>query len=47
LQQAAWISGGDHVGIERRNELGLAVAQFVRRVWLHEIVDTGGAAADG
>jgi hypothetical protein len=26
LQQAAWVSGGDDVGVERRDEFGFAVA---------------------
>ena len=47
LKKAAGIAGGDDVGVEWRNELGLAVAQGVGGIGLDEVVDSRGAAADG
>jgi len=47
LEDAAWISGGDDVGSETGNKFGLAIAEGVGGVWLNEIVDSGGTAADG
>lgn len=47
LEDAAWISGGDDIGSEMRNELGFAIAEGIGGVWLDEIVDSRRAAAEG
>jgi len=47
LQHTPGISRGHDVGLQGSDELGLAVAERVRRIWLHEVEDSRGAAADG
>jgi len=47
LQEAAGISRGHYVCPQRGDEAGFAVAEFGCRFRLDEIVDSGGAAADG
>lgn len=47
LQKAAGVAGGYCAGVERGDELGFAVAEGVGGVGLHEVVDAGGAAANG
>jgi hypothetical protein len=47
LQQAAGISRGYYVCLQRGDEAGFAVAEFGSRFRLDEIIDSGGAAADG
>src|SRR5260221_167504 len=46
LQQAAWISRGDDIGMRTQDMLSLALAQLVGRLWLGQVVDTGATAAD-
>lgn len=47
LQSATGISGGDNIRFELRNEFGFAISEGVGHIGLNEIVDSGGAAADG
>ena len=47
LKETAGVAGGDDFGVERSDELGFAVAEGVGGVRLDEIVNAGGAAADG
>lgn len=47
LEEAAGVAGGHDIGVERCDELGFAVAEGVGGVGLDQIVDSGGAAADG
>ncbi len=47
LQEAAGISRGHYVCLERGDQAGFAVAEFGGGFGLDEIVDSGGAAADG
>jgi hypothetical protein len=47
LEDAAGVSSGNDVNAKMRNEFGLAVAQGFGGVGLHEIVNSGGAAANG
>src|SRR5260221_2989916 len=46
LQQAAWISRGDDIGMRTQDMLSLALAQLVGRLWLGQVADTGATAAD-
>lgn len=47
LEQAARVAGGNYFGVEWGNELGFAVSEGIGGVRLHQVVDAGGAAADG
>lgn len=47
LEGAAGIASGDDISVELRDEPGFAIAQGFSGVWLNEIVNAGGAAADG
>ena len=46
LKQAARIAGGDHVGVERRNELSFTVPQVVGSIGLDKVVDSRGATTN-
>ena len=47
LEKAAGVAGGDDIGVERSDELGFAIAEGVGGVGLDQIVESGGATADG
>src|SRR5215467_3541152 len=47
LKGAAWVAGGNNIGLERRNEFGLAVTEGIGGVRLNKIVDSCRATADG
>jgi hypothetical protein len=47
LEETTRIAGGDDVGVEGGDELGLAVAELGSGIWLDEIVNACGATADG
>lgn len=47
LENAAGIAGGHNVGTELGNEFGFAIAESFCGAGLHQIVDSGRAAADG
>ena len=47
LQHASGISGNDGVGVQWSDELRLAIAKRSCSIRLDEVVDPGGAAADG
>lgn len=47
LKGAAGITSGNNIGSEIGDELGFAIAKRLGGVGLNEIVDSGGAAADG
>lgn len=47
LEEAAGVAGGDDIGVERGDELGFAIAEGIGGFGLDQIVDSGGAAADG
>src|SRR6267378_8600448 len=47
LEHTSGISRRHHIGVERLNELSLAITQRIGGIWLHEVEDSRGAAADG
>jgi len=47
LEEAAGIASGDDVGLEWGDKLSFAVAEGSGCIGLNEIVNAGGAAADG
>ena len=47
LEDATGIAGGDNIGPETGNEFGFAIAERIGGLWLNEIVDSRGTAADG